>query len=107
MLASALAPHRIDLSRRDHIPHPTREVIREYFHPARLIGVFLEDNMNRPLVHRITAKNPHQSSVLEMFGDQIFPSIVVMNNPAAGSLAATNLIYNDPRKNGALLGVIG
>lgn len=35
------------------------------------------------------------------------PNIVVMNNPAAGSLAATNTIYNDPRKNGALLGMVG
>jgi tripartite-type tricarboxylate transporter receptor subunit TctC len=43
------------------------------------------------------------------YGDHIpgKPSIVVMNNPAAGSLAATNLLFNDPQKNGALLGMVG
>lgn len=35
------------------------------------------------------------------------PNIVVMNSPGAGSLVATNQIYNDSRKNGALLGMVG
>lgn len=35
------------------------------------------------------------------------PDIVVMNNPGAGSLTAANLLFNDPRKDGATLGMLG
>ena len=35
------------------------------------------------------------------------PDIVVMNRPGAGSLSAANSLYNDPRKDGATLGMLG
>jgi tripartite-type tricarboxylate transporter receptor subunit TctC len=35
------------------------------------------------------------------------PDIVVVNKPGAGSLSAANGLYNDPRKDGTTLGMLG
>lgn len=43
------------------------------------------------------------------YGDHIpgSPEIVVLNKPGAGGLAAANGLYNDPRKDGATLAMLG
>lgn len=35
------------------------------------------------------------------------PDVIVTNRPGAGSLSAANVLYNDPRKDGATLGMLG
>lgn len=35
------------------------------------------------------------------------PDVIVTNKPGAGSLSAANTLYNDPRKDGATLGMLG
>jgi tripartite-type tricarboxylate transporter receptor subunit TctC len=35
------------------------------------------------------------------------PDIIVMNKPGAGSLSAANSLFNDPRKDGSTLGMLG
>lgn len=35
------------------------------------------------------------------------PDVIISNKPGAGSLSAANVLYNDPRKDGATLGMLG
>jgi tripartite-type tricarboxylate transporter receptor subunit TctC len=35
------------------------------------------------------------------------PDVIITNRPGAGSLSAANTLYNDPRKDGATLGMLG